>query len=70
VVGALVGGGFGAAGYGTSFAAPLVTGLVAVLLERDPGLLPTELRQWVRDHANTLGSMGEAVQGLGLLVAG
>jgi serine protease AprX len=70
VVGALVGGGFGAAGYGTSFAAPLVTGLVAVLLEREPGMLPAELRQWVRDHANAFGGVAEAAQGLGLLAAG
>lgn len=70
VVGALVGGGFGPAGYGTSFAAPLVTGLVAVLLQRDPGMLPADLRQWVRDHAKPFAGVPEAAQGLGLLVAG
>jgi serine protease AprX len=67
---ALVGGGFGDAGAGTSFAAPLVTGVLAVLLERQPGLLPTELRQWVRDHARPYAGVAEAAQGLGLFVAG
>jgi len=70
LVGALVSGGFGPVGYGTSFAAPLVTGVLAVLLERRPELLPAELRQWVRDHARPLAGIPEATQGQGSFVAG
>jgi serine protease AprX len=67
---ALVGGGFGAGEAGTSFAAPLVTGVLALLLEHEPDLLPGELRQWVRDHARSFAGVDEAAQGLGSFVAG
>ena len=64
---ALVGGGFGDAGYGTSYAAPHVTGVLALLLERSPDMLPAELSEWVRKHAHLLGGFGPADQGEGLL---
>lgn len=42
----LVGGGFGPVGWGTSYAAPLVSGALALLLDSNPSLTPAE----ARDH--------------------
>ncbi len=64
---ALVGGGFGDAGAGTSYAAPHVSGVLALLLERSPDMLPAELSEWVRKHARPLAGFGTADQGEGLL---
>jgi serine protease AprX len=41
----LVGGGFGDCGAGTSFAAPHVTGLLALILEGEPDLTPNQQRK-------------------------
>ncbi len=67
VVSALVGGGFGPVGAGTSFAAPLVTGALALLLERSPDLLPADLLDWVRAHAKPLAGFDPADDGQGVL---
>ncbi len=40
----LMGGGFGDCGHGTSFAAPHVSGLLALILEGEPDLTPDQLR--------------------------
>lgn len=37
---------------GTSFAAPIVTGVVALMLERDPGLTPAEIKRRLRATAD------------------
>ena len=66
VVSALVGGGFGPVGEGTSFSTPLVTGVLALLLEQAPNLLPADLLTWVRDHARPLAGAGVADMGQGL----
>lgn len=70
IVCCLVSGGFGSAGAGTSFAAPHVTGILALLLEREPELLPDQLRAWVRDHARKLGGESVEAQGEGSFIAG
>jgi serine protease AprX len=66
----LVSGGFGSAGHGTSFAAPHVTGVLALLLESEPALLPDDLRAWVRGRGVRLARIGAGIQGEGLFVAG
>jgi len=66
----LVAGGFGGAGAGTSYAAPHITGLLALVLEQSPNLLPDQLRDWARTHGRTLPGSGPDAQGDGLCVAG
>jgi serine protease AprX len=63
----LVGGGFGDAGYGTSFAAPQVAGAIALLLEQDPKLSPDQVRDKLCRSAIPLKSVGANDQGHGLL---
>lgn len=70
IVSCLVSGGFGSVGAGTSFAAPHVTGILALLLEREPDLLPDQLRAWVRDHGRKLVGEGIEAQGEGSFLAG
>jgi serine protease AprX len=63
----LVGGGFGDCGAGTSFAAPHVSGMLALLLERDPSLTPDELRVILLNACAPL-AVGDAnTQGKGLV---
>jgi serine protease AprX len=66
----LLGGGFGDAGIGTSFAAPHVSGLLALLLQRDPNLVPDQLRQQLRQSARPLFGVSPAAQGSGLVWVG
>lgn len=66
----LVAGGFGDAGAGTSYAAPHITGLLALVLEQSPNLLPDQLRDWVRAQGQLLPGAGIEAQGAGLCVAG
>lgn len=66
----LVEGGFGDAGAGTSYAAPHVSGLLALFLEQDPNLVPDQLRARLRDSARPLPGFGPDAQGAGLVSAG
>ena len=64
---ALVGGGFGDAGYGTSYAAPQVTGAVALLLQQNPDLTPGQVRDHLLASARRLTGFRANDQGRGLL---
>jgi subtilisin family serine protease len=54
-------------GFGTGFAAPHVSGLVAVLLERDPELTPTQHRDRLLAACTALSGAAEDEQGAGLV---
>jgi hypothetical protein len=51
------GGGYGAA-FGTSFAAPIVAGLVALVMSSNPGISPAQVQNKVKQGADDLGSAG------------
>jgi serine protease AprX len=61
----LLGGNFGDCGMGTSFAAPHISGLLALLLERDPDLTPDEQRDLLIKLCRPLTSAG-LEQGAGM----
>ena len=63
----LAGSGFGDIGMGTSFAAPHVTGLLALILEQEPSLSPEEQRNFVLKLCTKLNGFGAAAQGAGLV---
>lgn len=63
----LLGGGFGDAGAGTSYAAPHVSGVVALYLQDEPDLVPDQLRDRLRADARPLAGVAEAAQGAGLM---
>ena len=62
-----VGGGFADTGAGTSYAAPHVTGLVALLLERDPSLTPDQVRDALLNACTPLNGFDANTEGRGLL---
>lgn len=64
---ALVSGGFGHVGAGTSFAAPHVTGAVALLLQQDTSRTPDQVRKILQSTARKLGNVVVNTQGKGLL---
>ena len=66
---ALVSGGFGFAGAGTSYAAPMVTGLVALLIEKNPLVTPDELRDHIRATAVQIPRIAASTQGAGVVQA-
>lgn len=66
----LTGGGFGDCGAGTSFAAPHVSGMLALLLERDPSLTPDEVRDVLLNACAPLDGIDESTQGRGLVSLG
>jgi len=66
----LVGGGFGDCGAGTSFAAPHVSGIIALLLERDPSATPETLRDILLNASAPLDGIGADTQGNGLVSLG
>jgi hypothetical protein len=55
---------------GTSFAAPLVAGAVACLLEANPGLSPADVRRILQQTAVPIPGVSHERQGAGALVAG
>ena len=63
----LPGGGFGDCGAGTSFAAPHVSGLVALLLDQDPNRLPDDCRTMLLSNCQPLPNVGQNIQGSGLV---
>ncbi len=65
--GALVGGGFGACGWGTSFAAPHVAGMLALLLEKDLDAAPDELRATLESCCAAFNPSDEKAHGKGLV---
>jgi serine protease AprX len=62
----LPGGGFGSVGQGSSFAAPQVSGLAALLLDDDPDLVPDAVRQRLIGSCSKIGG-GADVEGAGLV---
>jgi serine protease AprX len=65
--GLLATGGLGDIGWGTSYAAPHVTGLLALLLERDPELSPDAQRERLLKACRKLSSVPKNQQGAGLV---
>jgi serine protease AprX len=63
----LVGGGFGDTGAGSSYAAPHVAGLVALLLERNPALTPDAVRDLLLGACTPLAATDINTGGKGLL---
>lgn len=63
----LTGGGFGDCGAGTSFAAPHVSGILSLLLERNPNLTPDEVRDILLNACKPLKKLDANTQGRGLV---
>jgi serine protease AprX len=63
----LIGGGFGDCGAGTSYAAPHVSGLLALILEGEPDLTPTQQRERLLSVCNLLDGHDANTQGAGLV---
>lgn len=63
----LVGGGFGDCGPGTSYAAPHVSGLLALILEGEPHLTPAQQRQRLLSVCTLIQGHDDNTQGAGLL---
>jgi serine protease AprX len=63
----LVAGGFGFCGVGTSFAAPHVTGLIALLLNEDPSRTPDQIRDHLLRQCTPLSGFSPNDQGRGLV---
>lgn len=64
---AIVGGDFERGKFGTSCAAPMVSGVVALLLEAEPGLTPDEVRERLVGMCEPLVGFDENRQGAGVL---
>lgn len=62
-----VGGGFGDRGHGTSFAAPHVAGILALLLEGDPDLTPAQQRDLLLSACTPLEGFDANTQGAGIV---
>lgn len=63
----VVSGGFGSCGHGTSFAAPHVTGLIALLLSLSPDMSPDEIREDVITRSTRLSGFNDNDQGAGIV---
>jgi serine protease AprX len=66
----LVGGGFGDAGVGTSYAAPHVSGLLALFLQENPDLIPDQMKERLLVGPNLLPGVAADAQGVGLVRVG
>lgn len=64
------GGGFGRVGFGTSYAAPHVTGFVALILEAQTGLEPDDVRDLLTAACVRFSGIDQNVQGAGLVRGG
>jgi len=62
-----IGGGFGDCGAGTSYAAPHVSGLLALILEGEPDLTPTQQRDRLLSACTLLEGFDANTQGAGLV---
>jgi serine protease AprX len=60
-------GGTGAAGAGTSYAAPHIAGVIALLLEQNSALTPSEMREILLVHCSPLAGVDSNIQGAGLI---
>ena len=60
-------GGFGPCGHGTSFAAPHITGLIALLLSLDADKTPDEVRDELVSRCSRLPGFGDNDQGAGFV---
>jgi serine protease AprX len=58
---------YGDAGHGTSYAAPHVSGLLALLLEKEPLLTPDELKARLLERCRPLAGLSVNEQGAGLV---
>jgi serine protease AprX len=67
VVTCLVNGGVGDAGYGTSYAAPYVAGILALILEGEPDLPPEEQRERLLNLCTPFDNVPANTQGAGLI---
>ena len=63
----LVGGGVGPVGWGSSFAAPHITGLIALLMEKAPDATPGQLRATLIASCRRLAEFDEDAQGAGVV---
>jgi serine protease AprX len=63
----LIGGGFGDCGAGTSFAAPHVSGMLALLIERNQNLVPDQLREILLKACKRIKGVSADTQGRGLM---
>jgi serine protease AprX len=63
----VIAGGFGDSGHGTSFAAPHVTGLLALILEGERNLTPDDLRERLVSVCVPFPGIAGHVQGAGLV---
>ncbi len=67
IVSCLVAGGYGPCGYGTSFAAPYITGIVALLIERNAKITPDQLRTDLLSLGTKLSGVAAGAQGAGFV---
>ena len=67
IISCLVQGGYGDCGHGTSYAAPHVSGLAALLLDQDPTLDPDELRETLIAACEPLPGLSDDEQGAGVV---